>query len=331
MGECKMGRKTKSHIQFVAEIENMYGIGVYEFLTEYKNSKSSITVKHLNCGYTWTLRANIFWNKKNHLKKGRPPCPNCNTKPADYDSIVDRIKQMAGKEFVVINNYINCTTKIKIKHVNNCGYEFEITPKIFMYKRLKCPKCKRPSLYKESVHDKLSQKYGNEYVLLDEYVDSTTKMKFQHNTEKCNEIFYRNWNHFYSAERLCPCTRPFSKGEDSVMDFLDSISIEYKKQYTFHDCKGDFKSLPFDFSIFNEDDNIICLIEYDGRQHYEPVNFGGCSDEVALQEHLNTFKNDQIKNEYCRTNNIPLLRIPYWEFDNIPNVIEDFLLQLNKK
>ena len=63
-------------------------------------------------------------------------------------------------------------------------------------------------------------------------------------------------------------------------------------------------------------------IEYDGEQHFEPVRFAGCSIENATQAFENTKINDQIKNEYCKNNNISLLRIPYWDFKNIEEILE---------
>lgn len=59
------------------------------------------------------------------------------------------------------------------------------------------------------------------------------------------------------------------------------------------------------------------MIEYDGEQHYWAV-FG----EKSFQ---NTLKHDEIKNNYCKENNIPLLRIPYWEKDNIEVIIDNFI------
>ena len=47
--------------------------------------------------------------------------------------------------------------------------------------------------------------------------------------------------------------------------------------------------------------------------------FGG---EKQLQK---TIKNDEIKNKYCKDNNITLIRIPYWDFDNIENILKEHL------
>ena len=61
-------------------------------------------------------------------------------------------------------------------------------------------------------------------------------------------------------------------------------------------------------------------IEYDGRQHFEPVEFFGGKEQFKIQK-----INDKLKDTYCRNNNIDLLRIPYWEFDNIDEILDSFL------
>lgn len=73
------------------------------------------------------------------------------------------------------------------------------------------------------------------------------------------------------------------------------------------------------------------LIEYDGEQHYMPVNFGNWNDE-ELQKHFKiTQEHDAIKNEYCEQHNINLLRIPYWEKQNIETIIYNHLQRLNER
>ena len=115
----------------------------------------------------------------------------------------------------------------------------------------------------------------------------------------------------------------FSKGEKRVSEILDSSNITYIKQYTFEACKDD-RYLPFDFYIPNYN---LC-IEYDGQHHYYPVTFNGISEEQAIINYKNTVKHDKIKNEYCKNNNIKLLRIPFWEFNNIEEIIKEYLNNL---
>lgn len=120
-------------------------------------------------------------------------------------------------------------------------------------------------------------------------------------------------NHFYELParvlnghvRSCGCLKR-SSNELFISDLLDNMNIEYKKQYTFDNCKSS-KNYPlyFDFAIF-KNNNLLCLIEYDGLQHFVARDlFGG---QVALEE---TQKRDMIKNQYCEDNDIPLYRFPY--------------------
>lgn len=115
----------------------------------------------------------------------------------------------------------------------------------------------------------------------------------------------------------------FSKGERRISEILDSLNITYIKQYIFENCK-DNRCLPFDFYVL---DYNLC-IEYDGQHHYYPVTFNGVSKEQAIINYKNTLKHDKIKNEYCENNNIKLLRIPFWEFNNIEVIIKEYLNNL---
>ena len=112
----------------------------------------------------------------------------------------------------------------------------------------------------------------------------------------------------------------FSKGEKAIEQVLQDLNITYLPQYTFSDCK-DKNMLPFDFYL----PDLNKCIEYDGQHHYYPVTFNGVSEEKAKENHLITIKHDQIKNEYCKNNNIELLRIPYYDFKNIKTIIWDSL------
>ena len=67
----------------------------------------------------------------------------------------------------------------------------------------------------------------------------------------------------------------------------------------------------YDFAIFNKEDNLIRLIEFDGIQHYDNKQKHWGHDITKTQER------DKIKNQYALQNNIPLVRIPYIERDNI--------------
>lgn len=74
-----------------------------------------------------------------------------------------------------------------------------------------------------------------------------------------------------------------------------------------------------------------CCIEYDGEQHYRPSRYCGANVEKNQELFKKTQEHDMIKNEYCKNNNIDLLRIPYWETKNIETIISNHLQRLNEK
>lgn len=118
-----------------------------------------------------------------------------------------------------------------------------------------------------------------------------------------------------SANSGCPkCAS--SLGEKLIKEFLDKFLINHITQFIFPDCK--YKNpLRFDFYL----PNYNLLIEYQGEQHYRPVDYWGGNDEFIVQQ-----LKDQIKRDYCKNNNINLLEIKYTEIKNINGILYDKLV-----
>lgn len=105
---------------------------------------------------------------------------------------------------------------------------------------------------------------------------------------------------------------------------LDRLNVKHKPEHT---VIIDGHKFRYDFYLC--DYNLI--IEYDGEQHYMPVNFGD-NDPIKMEENLKRVQeHDYLKNKYCEENHINLLRIPYWEKSNIDKLINDCLQRLNEK
>ena len=65
-------------------------------------------------------------------------------------------------------------------------------------------------------------------------------------------------------------------------------------------------------------EDINLAIEYDGQQHYKPIEkFGG------QEEFEKTIYRDKLKDKYCNDNNIQLIRIPYYDFNNIESILDN--------
>ncbi len=143
--------------------------------------------------------------------------------------------------------------------------------------------------------------------------------------KKCNY----NWETSIktrSRGRGCPkCKSPrgekriFSWIKENYLNLSDIGIINCTPQKKFPDCKN-ILELPFDFGLQLQDDSWF-MIEYYGDQHYAPNEFFGGKEQFKLQKKL-----DKIKQKYCKGNTIPLLIIPYWEFDNIEKILTDILL-----
>lgn len=108
-----------------------------------------------------------------------------------------------------------------------------------------------------------------------------------------------------------------SKGEIFIYHYLKDNNIPFIPQYKIKDCRNK-KPLPFDFAIFNEDGSLRCLIEYQGKQHFEPNEFFGGKKGFEC-----ILKTDIIKVDYCKNNKILLYHINY--FDNIEEKLNQIL------
>ncbi len=100
-----------------------------------------------------------------------------------------------------------------------------------------------------------------------------------------------------------------SSGELKIQALLNEFQINYQYQYTIPDFSLYSK---FDFAILNSDGTLLKLIEFDGEQHFNAVELFGGEEQLKIQQ-----ERDNNKNEYCKKHNIPLLRIPYYDFDKI--------------
>ena len=119
----------------------------------------------------------------------------------------------------------------------------------------------------------------------------------------------------------CGC-RIQSFGETYIQSLLEDFGIKFKTQWTFEDCK-DIYVLRFDFAILY-DEKLLGLIEYDGKQHFEPIEYFGGEDGFRKAQ-----RRDQIKNTYRDAHNISLLRIPYtYSLKDIETKIYEYYLSL---
>ena len=142
---------------------------------------------------------------------------------------------------------------------------------------------------------------------------NTLHTPIKHKCLKCNYEWMGEPGNIIYGGTGCPNCN-ISRGENIIKTYLDNNNISYISQYRFDDCRDKY-TLPFDFFLNIQNK----CIEFDGKQHFNPDSFFGGEEGLKyIQLH------DNIKNEYCEKNNIPLLRIPYYT-ENIETVLENVI------
>lgn len=136
----------------------------------------------------------------------------------------------------------------------------------------------------------------------------------QHCKCECgNECDIDSYNLKHLIIQSCGCIN-YSIGEKNIIDILVQNKISFKKEQTNKSlkCNDNKHQYRFDFAIF-ENDKIIKLIEFDGEQHFKEERGTQDKDDPLDQRQ----QRDQEKNQQAKEHNIPLVRIPYQERDNI--------------
>ena len=169
-------------------------------------------------------------------------------------------------------------------------------------KDVKCPTCD----YKCSITENLQQHIK---AVHDKIKD------FKCSIEGCDYRCSTNGN-LQQHIKICVGNEVGSSGEVKIKKVLNEMKIDYEYNSSY-EVKSDKGLLRWDF-ILKGDEPLF--IEYDGRQHFEPVEHWG--GQKAFEQ---TKKYDKLKDDYCNDNGYLLLRIPYTEYKNIETLVVDFI------
>jgi hypothetical protein len=288
-------KKVNKKDTFIQKSKSIHGDRYDYSLVEYQNNKTKVKIiceKH-----------GEFYQLPLHHTKGSG-CQKCNNSyKYTTKEVIEQYKEIHGSKY----DYSLVEYKSKSSLVEIICKEHGIfKQRSDVHKRgFGCPLCSNKKqksndgFINESI-TKFGDKFTYEkcnYISLNEKVIITCK---KHGDFECNP------NNHLSKLSGCPkcCS---SKGETIIRNLLEVNNIYFEEQFQFVDCVYK-KELKFDFYL----PEYNTCIEYDGKQHFEPIkHFGGVS------EYNKTKKRDIIKNKYCDLNNINLIRIPYYDINNI--------------
>jgi very-short-patch-repair endonuclease len=284
--------KRKTTCEFIIDCKVRH-LDKYDYsLVEYINNKTKIKI-------ICPIHGVFEQTPNNHLNVGNG-CPFCsNNKKMTTLDFIKKSKEIHGDKYDYSNTkYTNSLTKVEI--ICNIHGSFFMTPNNHISKKYNCPKCKKNiQLTTEKFIEKSKKTHNNKYdYSLVEYKNVKSKVKII--CPKHGMFEQKSYNHLNGVG--CPFCKT-SKGEKKIEKYLNDKNIKYIRQYKFKKCINK-RMLPFDFYLPEYN---MC-IEYNGRQHYETIEYFGGKSKLKYIKN-----NDKIKEVFCKENNIELLKIKFNE------------------
>lgn len=185
----------------------------------------------------------------------------------------------------------------------DCGNQKEISATSLIEGHTKSCGCLHSQItHNRTFKDITNQRFGK--LIAKEYLIKNQQSYWKCECDCGNTTIVATKNLNNGHTQSCGCIN-YSIGEKNIIDILIKNKITFIKEYT-------FKDLPkrrYDFYLpdYNR------LIEFDGIQHT-----GKLTTWVStIEEAQSLQQRDQEKNNYALQNNIPLVRIPHTERDNI--------------
>jgi len=304
-------------ISFIEKVKALHGDKII-MLGEFLNYKTLIKVKCNICGNIWdSLPSNLVSKSRGH------GCKKCflKNKTKTHKSFINEL-HIINPNIDILSDYINNKTKIECKCLI-CNYIWCAEPhNLLLHKNKdsigsKCPMCSNKLKKTNAIFLKELENINPFIKPLEEYKTNKHNMKCE--CLKCGCVWSVKPNTLLSQKSSCPrCNQ--SKGERKIQIVFDKYNIQCEYNKNFKDCR-DKLPLSFDFYISKYN---MC-IEYDGLQHFRPSLYIG-NKKFSKSESIKNFiiieKHDKIKNEYCKKHNIKLIRIPYWDYNNIETIIK---------
>lgn len=259
-----------------------------------------------------------------HFKNYKIGCTYCSGRGKTNEDIEKEIKD---ENVILLSKYLGNEKPILCK-CKVCGNEWNTLPKVLITNRSGCPVCgKKKSIQAET---KTKDQFVNEMQIVNkdieivgDYVNTHTKIKCF--CKICHTTWYGYPANLLNRSTGCPGCN-MSIGEKTLLDALDELGIVYTSQYCIHDGKH---RKPLRIDAFNKENNIA--FEFNGEQHYYPVDFAGKGTEWAENQFNLTIERDKAKEQYCIDNGMHLIIVPYWEKRNIKNFLINKIKELNLK
>lgn len=317
-----MSTRRLTQDEVVKRVKEVHGDEI-KVIGSYVNNRVKIEFFCNNCKSSFFTSPGIVF--------GGSKCANCaRNKRRTEEDVAKEVAKVGKGDYIYLGGYKNNKSKIKLKH-KSCGNVFFMEAKSFLLYDQRCPKHRynRSAETNRITQGKPDEK-NEELSLIAKRDNYKIKKGYYSAREKlvlicgeCNSEYRVDPYQFIVMRNNCIC-RNESKGERAIRYFLEDEGLEFKRQYRLDGCVGETKRLPFDFAVLDKG-NLVLLIEFDGAQHFMP-KFGKESFDKIV-------RNDNIKNNFCKENGIPLVRVKYnrkVRFDNFSRQVVNDLVSAIK-
>lgn len=289
-----------------------------------KNNNIMIIDRYVSAHYKMKSYCNICKHTWKRTPNGYSKNVNCIRCIGRYQYTPEEFKILYINKIddpvELLSDYINNDTSILCR-CPHCGYEYNCKPSNLLSGK----KCKKCQYQKNGERLRKSQeRFINEVgklhplvLVIGEY--TTCKDNIKCKCLICNQIFETNASYLLNKDSFKNgCTKCLvSLGERKIAQFLDHYKIKYVAQKKYKGLLG-LSNMPLSYDFYLNELNI--LIEFQGIQHYKPIEiFGGEKAFIKQQEH------DKRKREYAKNNNIKLIEISYLEIENIEEILKNEL------
>ena len=292
---CKECKKDRA----LLEVESVLKTNGFKLISKYTGYDTPIIVR-CKMGH----EIDMFYD---NIKKGNK-CRICSKNNLPTYDYMKNFIQKQGYD-LMSSEILSSTQKLLVECPK--GHQYKVSWNKFSSGR-RCPYCQNKVKISKDEANQTFMKYG--YEIIGDYINTITPVLVRCPRKHEYKVTLGN---FKSGKRCRECKNNY-KGELKIRDFLEEIGEVFETQYKFKDCRNIFE-LPFDFYLPKYN---LC-IEYDGIQHFEPIEFFG--GELSLEERK---LKDSIKDKFCENNNINLLRISYKDIKNINEIIKQKIANL---
>lgn len=311
-------RITNSKDRFFQQCHNV-GITFVDDFANYRTTTTKLKFQCVKCGSIFTRTNRDVFRKKQIY------CPKCSIEIGSQKQITNQEKFIqqcyeVGAIFADdFNQYKSGKTKLKFQCPICNNIFIRKCNSVINGKQIHCRIC----AYKvtglkltkdiETVITQLKEK-GFQYI--SGYVNLTTKCTVKCH---CGKIFKTYPRYIISGwTKSCGCL--ISNGENIISSTLDRYQIAYAQQKTYNGLYGTGNGLlKFDFYLPNHN----TCIEYNGEQHYQPIDFSSRKDKYkqAQIKFSKVKQHDKLKRDFCKANDIKLIVIKYTQLDQIEEIL----------